>query len=94
MPEHATGTVRVNNLAMLEALMNISANTVEIICFIVAALIILGASRRFWRARSSGLKPPLAGRFTAATLIASLGLAFPSAVSWLIAFSLDAGLFD
>lgn len=84
---NTAGTVRVNNLANLEALLNILANVCEI-GFLVAGIAIAG----------SGLTPSgrnaLGTRIAIGIALAVIGLGMPGCVNWLVASARDANLFS
>ena len=80
------GTVRVNMLANLEALINIGANCAEIIA-IIWGLVLLYIAFQSWRAKSWHKI------FTAALLI-KFGLSIPECVNWMIGTARDASLFS
>ncbi len=71
------GTVKVNNLAMLEALINICANGAEIVCFLWGAGLIFACLRKIG-------KPGLARSFAFALIPIILGLCTPPAFNWAI----------
>ncbi len=80
------GTVRVNNLANLEALMNIAANAVEL-AGIIGGLFLIYQGIVAERGRQA--KAVVAGL---AALLA--GLATPGCINWLLASARDANLFS
>lgn len=76
VPE-GSGTVKVNNLAMLEALINICANGAEMVCFLWGAGLIFACLRKIG-------KPGLARSFAIALIPIILGLCTPPAFNWAI----------
>lgn len=93
---NTAGTVRVNNLANLEALLNIVANGMELAA-VGLGLFFIGNGLIF-----RGLVPapliavPLSGRarILAGVLIAIAGIAFPGLINWFVASARDANLFS
>ena len=89
---NTAGTVRVNNLANLEAFLNIMANCAE--CFGIA----LGGFNIFMGARNKAMSFPFPlgprGRILLGMLIALVGLTIPGSIQWLTASARDANLFD
>lgn len=83
---NGAGTVRVNMLANLEALLNIGANCAEIIA-VIWGLVLLYIAFQSWRAKS------WYKIFTAALLI-KFGLSIPECVNWMVATARDANLFS
>ncbi len=86
LPEiNTVGTVRINNLANLEALLNTSANFAELGGLICGAVfIVIGLSKKNLRVR----------RIATGVQLIIMGLAFPGMVNWLCASGRDASLFD
>lgn len=89
---NTAGTVRVNNLANLEALLNIIANAGELIG------IALGGFNLVMGLRSKGLRFPFAmggrGRVLLGVTMIVIGLAVPGSINWLVASARDANLFE
>lgn len=89
---NTSGAVRVNNLANLEALLNIFANGSEI--FGIA----LGGFNLFMGILNKGLKFPFTmggrGRALLGVTMIVIGLAVPGSINWLAASARDANLFD
>ncbi len=91
---HSPGTVRVNNLANLEALLNIIANGVEILglacgmpaCLLVPVGIVLLVfkGKRIW-----GWAMILTG-----PIVVIVALAVPGVINWLVSSARDAALFN
>ena len=82
---NTAGTVRVNNLANLEALLNILANGGEILGLTVGLGYIINA---LCRAR---FKPR---RLAFGASLMAIGLAIPGIINWLVASARDANLFN
>ncbi len=95
---NTAGTVRVNNLANLEALLNIIANMAEIGCALAGvALVINGAWKRApLIAELAGCEVEVsAGQRIAAGLgLIVLGLMVPGLINWFVASARDANLFN
>ncbi len=88
------GTVRVNNLANLEALLNIIANGIEILalaCGVPACLLVpVGIVLLFMKGkRIWGWAMILTG-----PLVVIVALAVPGVINWLVASARDAALFN
>jgi len=90
------GTVHVNNLAMLEALLNIMANGFEIILIgLGLAFFFFGlhtqrlAKKYGAHVPSSARRRQLVGAF-----LMQIGLSTPFIVNWLLAYARDAALFN
>lgn len=102
---NTAGTVRVNNLANLEALLNILANGFEILgvgfgllCMIMAFLCKTPAKTDETGENGDAVANENASikreRFIFGALIATLGLATPSIINWMVSFARDANLFS
>jgi len=97
------GTVRVNNLANLEALLNIFANVFELSCLVAGLALFIQAcfhgnsSQEPQTGDDKPAKKVRLGRvqkfFWAAACITS-GLVLPGCVNWLVASARDANLFS
>ncbi|MBY0551603.1 MAG: hypothetical protein K2W95_30250 [Candidatus Obscuribacterales bacterium] len=89
---NTAGTVRVNNLANLEALLNLFANSSEILGLAIGLVnLILGALGR----SSGGLfKMSARTRMVAGVGLMVLGLAIPGVLNWLLASARDSNLFS
>ncbi|MBX9685819.1 MAG: hypothetical protein K2X27_03900, partial [Candidatus Obscuribacterales bacterium] len=89
---NTAGTVRVNNIANLEALLNIVANGLEILGMIVGgynfAMGAVGKSMVFPFRLSSK------SRLVFGICIAIIGLVVPTSINWLLASARDANLFS
>ena len=89
---NTAGTVRVNNLANLEALLNIFANGGEIIGLALGiANVVLGLMGK-------GMEMPFklqkGGRIVFGVALLLFGLALPGCINWMVASARDANLFD
>ncbi|MBX9568936.1 MAG: hypothetical protein K2X77_08575 [Candidatus Obscuribacterales bacterium] len=84
--ENKTGTVRVNNLAMLEALMNICANGAELIGLIWGAGLLFACFRKMHQ-------PGIARSLAWALVPIILGLCTPPAINWALRAAQTADLF-
>jgi hypothetical protein len=93
---NTAGTVRVNNLANLEAMINLFANGFEILGIALGAVLfanaICGAKPMAFLGLTLGHKRST--RFALAALIALIGLAVPGLVNGLVASARDANLFS
>lgn len=97
MGVNTAGTTRVNNLANLEALLNIIANLVEMGCLVIGGaitihgLFVKGTVKRFL-----GMKARLTpfNRLALGIFIALLGLMTPGLINWFVASARDANLFS
>jgi hypothetical protein len=80
---NTAGTVRVNNLANLEAMLNIFANSVQILALAFGGSLIVfgGMNGRY-------------GRLASGIVIAAGGLSAPGIINWLVASCRDANLFS
>ena len=86
---NTAGTVRVCNLANLEALLNLIANGAEIVG-VLWGLVVVAIAFRF---AGSGAKKVLGKVCTGAILI-TCGLMTPPAINWLVALARDNNLFS
>jgi hypothetical protein len=94
---NTAGTVRVNNLANLEALMNILANLFEVGGGLIGAIIILHslAHKNFaMEMMGQELEISQGQRIAIGVALLLFGLAFPGLVNWFIASARDANLFS
>lgn len=89
---NTAGVVRVNNLANLEAMLNLFANMVEILGCAVGTAFILRSFLRESTERT-GWDSPL-GRFLFGLICLSGGLITPGMTNWLVASARDANLFS
>jgi hypothetical protein len=94
---NTSGTVRVNNLANLEALLNIVANCVEVLAILLGlSHIICAMCGRSLDERCLGMryKTGPVGRFVFGFMIIMSGLCVPGCIDWLVASARDANLFS
>ena len=98
MGVNTAGTVRINNLANLEAMLNIFANLGEIGCLLAGALMVLHGL-----ARAENLEFELLGqeivvgpgkRMTLGAILIIGGLAVPGVINWFVASARDANMFS
>lgn len=97
MGVNSAGTVRVNNLANLEALLNILCNGFEVVALILGGFMILNAA--VLRAPVSGfMGMPItltaANRVAIGCGVIVVGLMFPGLVNWFVSSARDANLFS
>ena len=90
MGVNTAGTVRVNNLANLEALLNIIANSVEIMGIANVGSFFIGAIIAFV------CKRPILGAILLVLCPVSItvGLATPGVINWVVASARDAQVLD
>ncbi|CAN5646672.1 hypothetical protein BH10CYA1_BH10CYA1_14430 [soil metagenome] len=94
---NTAGTVRVNNLANLEALLNIIANLLEVGCGLVGAIIVLHslANKSFAiELMGQELEVSQGQRVAIGVGLLLFGLAFPGLLNWFVASARDANLFS
>jgi len=95
---NTAGTVRVNNLANLEALLNIIANLSEIGCALIGLVIALhGFARReplLTEIMGRELELSSGQRIVIGVVLIMLGLAVPGLINWFVASARDANLFS
>ncbi len=89
MGVNTAGTVRVNNLANVEALLNIISVGTEILALVWGIPTIIIGIMQMTRRKDAGLSKVSVG-----TLIILIGLATPGAINWLVAAARDANLFN
>ncbi|CAN5312784.1 hypothetical protein BH11CYA1_BH11CYA1_23820 [soil metagenome] len=93
---HAAGTVHVNMLANLEALLNIFANSFELVVMAIGLILVLAGLLTYQR--SIVLNPAAlqrAGRRAhVGVILIKVGLIAPALVNWLVAAGRDAALFN
>jgi hypothetical protein len=98
MGVNTAGTVRVNNLANLEALLNIIANLSEIGCVLVGAVIVLhGFARReplITEIMGREVECSSGQRIVFGIALIIVGLAVPGLINWFVASARDANLFS
>ncbi|MBS1997870.1 MAG: hypothetical protein JSS86_16215 [Cyanobacteria bacterium SZAS LIN-2] len=91
------GTVRVNMLANLEALLNIGASSVEVIAIVVGVILFVVGLRTADSASfatSDELMRRARFKRQFGFFLVKFGLFFPFGVNWLVAWARDAGLFS
>ncbi|MDR3615887.1 MAG: hypothetical protein P4L53_20180 [Candidatus Obscuribacterales bacterium] len=81
---NTAGTVRINNLANAEAILNIFANAVEILGIVFGGFTIIAALMTGFKAR----------RFALGLAMILFGLAAPGMVNWLMASARDSNLYS
>lgn len=89
---NTAGTVRVNNLANLEALLNIIANGCELGGLLFGAILLLPAF--FGRGMDSPVKLRPFGRGAVGVALIVGALAIPGMINWMVASARDANLFS
>lgn len=86
---NTAGTVRINNLANVEALLNILVNLVEVVGILVGAtLVIMGMTGGTFRKLTPAVQIAIGVLFVIA------GLAVPGLINFLVASARDANLFS
>ncbi|MBS1956459.1 MAG: hypothetical protein JST89_19890 [Cyanobacteria bacterium SZAS-4] len=94
---NTAGTVRVNNLANLEAMLNIIANLLEVGCGLVGAVIVIHslANKNFaLDMMGQELEISQGQRIAIGVGILLFGLSFPGLLNWFVASARDANLFS
>lgn len=91
---NTAGTVRVNNIANLEALLNIMCNGFELLCLVGGGALILRAIVLPGEVVIFGTTMSRLGAGATGAFIAVTGVATPGMVNWLIASARDANLFS
>ncbi|MBX9686208.1 MAG: hypothetical protein K2X27_05870, partial [Candidatus Obscuribacterales bacterium] len=95
MGVNTAGTVRVNNLANLEAFLNIIANLGELAALIAGfGLMLHGIMKRSVLMLGEDIELGPAGRVVLGIMIMVLGLAVPGVLNWFVASARDANLFS
>lgn len=94
MGVNTAGTVRVNNLANLEALLNIIANLVQLSGLFAGGLLSLHGFFLRGRVAIMGVEVSRFARITIGIGIVILGLATPGLINWFVASARDANLFS
>jgi hypothetical protein len=89
---NTAGTVRVNNLANLEALLNIMANGMELLGLLYGGGLALGGLAG--KALTNPMRLSPVGRTIFGVAVAAGGLAIPGMINWLVASARDANLFS
>jgi hypothetical protein len=83
------GTVRVNNLANLEALLQLMSNGIEILCIAWGGATLILGLRDMSSNVASGMPRACLG-----TLVVLCGLAAPGAINWMVSLCRDLCLFN
>jgi hypothetical protein len=95
---NTAGTVRVNNLANLEAMLNITANLGEIVLLALGAIIAISglfdSKCIVFEAFGEEIEISRVHRIAAGFLLAGAGLFIPGMINWLVASARDANLFS
>ena len=86
---NTVGTVRVNCLAQLEALLNICANGAEILAILIGSFLLLKALTRTGDCSRKRASYAIAG-----VAIATLSFFVPYAMNWCVVAARDANLFS
>lgn len=95
MGVNTAGTVRVNNLANLEALLNIIANLGEILCLLGGiAMAIQGFASKSVLKLGEDIELGPGGKVVLGILIATIGISIPGIINWFVASARDANLFS
>ena len=97
MGVNTAGTVRVNNLANLEALLNIISNMAELAGVLVGGILVLhGIVIRQSVTSFLGIRAKLSPgvRITLGILVVGIALMVPGLVNWFVASARDANLFS
>lgn len=95
MGVNTAGTVRVNNLANLEALLNIIANLGEIVCLLGGiAIAIQGFMSKSVLKIGEDIELGPGGKVLLGILIATIGVSVPGIINWFVASARDANLFS
>ncbi|MDX2106897.1 MAG: hypothetical protein SFY67_10890 [Candidatus Melainabacteria bacterium] len=94
MGVNTAGTVRVNNLANLEALLNIIANLMELGSIFLGGLLLLHGIFLRGRVAIMGVEISPFARISLGVVICALGLLTPGLINWFVASARDANLFS
>lgn len=95
MGVNTAGTVRVNNLANLEALLNIIANLGEILCLLGGiAMAVQGFASKSVLKLGEDIELGPGGKVLLGILIATVGISIPGIINWFVASARDANLFS
>ncbi len=95
MGVNTAGTVRVNNLANLEALLNIIANLGEILCLLGGiAMAVQGFVSKSVLKIGEDIELGPGGKVLLGIVIATLGISIPGVINWFVASARDANLFS
>lgn len=94
---NTAGTVRVNNLANLEAMLNIFANLLEVGCGLVGLVVVFHslANKSFaLEMMGQELEISQGQRIAVGVALLLFGLSFPGLLNWFVASARDANLFS
>jgi hypothetical protein len=94
---NTAGTVRVNNLANLEAMLNILANISEICLLLAGGIVLLNSLVSeivIWDLLGHEIEFGRGQRVTLGAGLITLGLSFPGLINWFVACARDANLFS
>lgn len=95
MGVNTAGTVRVNNLANLEALLNIIANLGEIGALLCGlCLVVHGFMKKSVLRLGEDVEIGPAGKIALGCILMVLGFALPGVINWFVASARDANLFS
>src|SRR5262249_24463972 len=95
MGVNTAGTVRVNNLANLEALLNIIANLGELGALVSGlGLMAHGFMNKSILKLGDDVELGPGGRVALGAILVTLGLALPGVINWFVASARDANLFS
>jgi hypothetical protein len=86
---NTAGTIRVNNLGCLEALINIIANGTQVVGIIWASVILVTVRRCM---KNSSRKAKV--RLVIGLVVLAIALSTPAMFNWLVASARDANLFS
>jgi hypothetical protein len=94
---NTAGTVRVNNLANLEAMLNILANVSEICMLIAGGIVLLNSFVSefvIWDLLGHEIEFGRGQRVTLGAGLITIGLSLPGIINWFVACARDANLFS
>jgi hypothetical protein len=94
---NTAGTVRVNNLANLEAMLNILANVSEICMLIAGGIVLLNSFVSevvIWDLLGHEIEFGRGQRVTLGAALITFGLSLPGIINWFVACARDANLFS
>jgi hypothetical protein len=94
---NTAGTVRVNNLANLEAMLNILANVSEISMLIAGGIVLLNSLVSefvIWDLLGHEIELGRGQRVTLGAGLITIGLSLPGLINWFVASARDANLFS
>ena len=91
---NTAGTVRVNNLANLEAMLNIFANSGELLCVLYGGYLIIASIFSTGKVSLFGMRLGRGQAALAGVAIGIVGLAIPGIINYFVASARDANLFS